>query len=186
MGFKDLSRFNDALLAKQTWRLLHDKTSLFYRVFKSKFFPNNTIMEAANSSSVSYAWHSIIRGREVIKKGPMWRIGDGQFVDIWKDSWLPRKYSPRVLSPQPEAWMDAKVSALIDEGQKQWRTEVLENMMLGFEAEIIRTIPLCRTTSQMSSHGLIILKDNIRLNPGINFCKESFRMHNLDNLIVQG
>ncbi|KAK9990436.1 hypothetical protein SO802_025421 [Lithocarpus litseifolius] len=62
MGFKDLSKFNDTLLAKQTWRLLHDKTLLFYRVFKAKFFPNCTIMEAANPSLSSYAWRSILRG----------------------------------------------------------------------------------------------------------------------------
>lgn len=69
MGFKDLSMFNDAMLAKQTWRLLHDGQSLFYRVFKPKFFLDCSVMEAKCSSSASYAWKSIIRGREVIRKG---------------------------------------------------------------------------------------------------------------------
>ena len=64
---------------------------------------------------------------------------------MWADRWLPRKYSPRVLSARPDELTDSKVCSLIDGDQKQWKTEVLENMLLGFEAEIIRTIPLCCT-----------------------------------------
>jgi len=37
MGFKGLTLFNDALLAKQTWRLLHDTDSLFYRCLRQNF-----------------------------------------------------------------------------------------------------------------------------------------------------
>ena len=44
MDFIDLALFNDSLLAKQAWHLLHNKDSLFYRVFKSKFFPHCSIL----------------------------------------------------------------------------------------------------------------------------------------------
>ena len=109
MGFKDLSRFNDALLAKQTWRLLHDKSSLFYRVFKARFFPTCSIMEATCPSSASYAWKSIIKGRDVIKRGVIWRIGDGRSIHIWGDRWLPQKNLALVLSPRLDGWAEAKV-----------------------------------------------------------------------------
>ena len=114
LGFKDLSHFNDALLTKQTWCLLHDKTSLFYRVFKAKFFPNCSVMEATTPSSAFYAWKSIIRGREVIRRGAIWRIGDGKSVDIWGDRWLPLKHLPKILSPR-NMGCEAKVCSLIDQ-----------------------------------------------------------------------
>ena len=37
MGFKDLVKFNEAMLAKQVWRLLTNHSSLFYRVFQVQF-----------------------------------------------------------------------------------------------------------------------------------------------------
>ena len=82
MGFKELSLFNDALLAKQMWRLLHNINSLFYKVFKSKFFPNCSIMEAKEGYRGSYAWRSILKGREAIRRGVKWRVGNGKSIKL--------------------------------------------------------------------------------------------------------
>ena len=98
MGFKDLDLFNDALLAKQAWRLFHNKESLFHRFFKSNFFPNCTIMEASESCSCSYAWRSILKGRDVLLKGVRWRVGSGDSISVWNDAWLPLTDHPRIQS----------------------------------------------------------------------------------------
>ena len=62
VGSLDLALHNDSLLAKQAWRLLEDQNSLFYKVFKPRFFPNCSIMEAPDSSRGSYTWKSILQG----------------------------------------------------------------------------------------------------------------------------
>ena len=95
MGFRDLTMFNDSLLAKQAWRLLQNKTSLFYKVFKACFFPNSSIMEAADSRLGSYAWKSILRGRDIIQMEAIWRIGSGEKINMWQQRWLPRKHPLR-------------------------------------------------------------------------------------------
>ena len=69
MGFRELSRFNDSLLAKQVWHVKNNEDSLFHRVFKAKKFPNCSIMEANSSSKRSYAWKSIAQARQVIGFG---------------------------------------------------------------------------------------------------------------------
>ena len=50
------------------------------------FFPNGTILDAKEAPSASYAWKSILKGREVIKKGSLWMVGDRKQIRIWGDN----------------------------------------------------------------------------------------------------
>ncbi|XP_020889488.1 uncharacterized protein LOC110230528 isoform X2 [Arabidopsis lyrata subsp. lyrata] len=62
MGFRDLSHFNTALLAKQSWRMLKEPHSLLSRVLKAKYFYKTSLMEAAVGHRPSHAWRSIMQG----------------------------------------------------------------------------------------------------------------------------
>ena len=48
------------LLAKEVWRLIHQKDMLLYKVFSAKFFPNWSIFDAPIHVKCSYAWRSIL------------------------------------------------------------------------------------------------------------------------------
>ena len=98
MGFKDLVKFNEAMLAKQVWRLLTDHSSLYYRVFKAKYFPNGSVFEAKVALG-SYAWRSILKARGLIQRGMLWRVGDGRNINIYADRWLPNEGSAKIISP---------------------------------------------------------------------------------------
>ena len=67
LGFKELKKFNNAMLAKQVWRLADNQSSLFHSFFKEKFFPNGSIFYAKEGNG-SFAWKSILNGRDVVRK----------------------------------------------------------------------------------------------------------------------
>ena len=113
MGFKDFERFNKAMLAKQVWRLLTDHTSLFYRVFSSKFFPNGSILDAKPSSG-SYAGQSIVKAIPLVKFGMLWRVGDGKKIKIFGERWLPGEEPAKVVSPSSSSTIDWTVNLLMD------------------------------------------------------------------------
>ena len=60
MGFRDLRNFNLAMLAKQGWRLLHEKESLVFRCFKAKYFPRGNFLEATYVPNNSFVWNSLL------------------------------------------------------------------------------------------------------------------------------
>ena len=100
MGFRNLRAFNQAMLAKQVWRILSNPTSLVTRVLKSKYFPMSDVLNAKLGSLPSYSWRSIHSSLEVIKNGSQWRVGNGKLIHIWDDRWLPTHPLTRLFLPQ--------------------------------------------------------------------------------------
>ena len=99
MGFRDFQKFNIAMLAKQVWRLLHQKETLLYKVFNAKYFLNGNILEAPIHPKCSYVW-SILQAHDVINKGAIWRVGNGELIDVWKHRWLPNLACNKIVSPR--------------------------------------------------------------------------------------
>ena len=146
MGFKDLTTFNEAMLAKLAWQLLSDENSLFHKVFKARFFPRRSILEAKDSPSASYAWRSIPIGRNVIAKGALWRVGNGKQIKIWSDNWLPTRHNARITTLVIFGQEHSCVEVLIDPVQRKWRDEVVDHVFERAEVKVIKSIPLSSTS----------------------------------------
>jgi hypothetical protein len=142
IGLRDLGIFNEALLAKQVWRLLHNPSSLFSKVFKAKYFPHCSILEAQQSSKGSYAWKSIMSARDLIAKGSVWRVGTGSHIRIWRDKWLPGPHTHCIVSPPPPSISISHVQHLIDSELRSWKADLVKRIFLPHEASIILGIPL--------------------------------------------
>ena len=113
LGFKNLCKFNEAMLAKQVWRFIHDRESLFYRVFKAKYFPNCSIFEA-KSTSRSFAWKSILWSRNLISRRARWRVGDGETISVFHDAWLVNTTDGKIATHKSVLLLDTTISSLIN------------------------------------------------------------------------
>lgn len=139
MGFRDPEAFNQALLAKQAWRLLLVPSSLCARVLQARHYKDGSILNATCPAGGSYTFRSIIHGRDLLRAGLVWRIGDGLQVNIHHDQWIPRK---GCLTPLGADFIPGvtKVGHLLDQSGARWDGQKLEAMFSGDDARDIKQI----------------------------------------------
>ncbi|XP_071683392.1 uncharacterized protein [Lolium perenne] len=140
MGFKDLHLFNQALLAKQAWRLIAFPDSLCAKLLKAKYYPNGELMDTAFIQNPSPGWQGIMHGLELLKKGAIWRIGNGAKVRIWRDNWVPRgnmKISANVNNSRLR-----RVSQLINNHDHTWKEDVIRDIFMPHDADAVLRIRL--------------------------------------------
>uniref|UniRef100_A0A803PW73 Reverse transcriptase n=1 Tax=Cannabis sativa TaxID=3483 RepID=A0A803PW73_CANSA len=141
MGFRNLRDFNLSLLGKQGWRLLTRPQSLAARLFKARYYPNGTFLNAQLGSNPSFVWRSILESQSLIRQGTRWCVGDGSRIPILDEPWLPHEENPKVMSSHP-ALENATVNALMKTGELVWDDEILADIFEDREQELIQTIPL--------------------------------------------
>jgi hypothetical protein len=91
IGFRDMRLFNQALLARQAWHLLQFPETLCAKVLKAKYYRNGFLLDTVFSGNGSSTWHAIEYGLELLKKGAIWRVGNGAKIKVWRDPWIPRE-----------------------------------------------------------------------------------------------
>jgi len=143
LGFREMEAFNDALLAKQFWRLAKSENTLVASLLKAWYFPNCSIFEAELGSHPSFTWRSILSAGTLVEKGSRWLVGDGDTLDIWHSRWLPRSVTFAPYTPKPLDGSISKVSDLIDYEQGGWKEGLIRELFLQGDAETILDIPLC-------------------------------------------
>ncbi|XP_057441354.1 uncharacterized protein LOC130733241 [Lotus japonicus] len=88
MGFKDLQIMNQALLARQAWRILHEPNAFWVQVMKGIYFPNEDFSTVRKKRQASWGWASVIHGRDLLIKQGQWAIGDGTRIDLRNHRWV--------------------------------------------------------------------------------------------------
>ncbi|XP_074326531.1 putative mitochondrial protein AtMg00310 [Apium graveolens] len=139
LGFRKFSQYNQALLAKQAWRILRNPNSLISQVLQAKYFTNSGFLDSKEGSYPSLTWRGICWGKELLKKGLRKRIGNGQDTNAFNDPWLPR---PPSFLPITKCVNDnLKVSELIQQ-PGMWNNGLIQQIYLSPDAQLISTIPL--------------------------------------------
>jgi hypothetical protein len=145
--FRDLQFFNQALLAKQGWRILASLDTLLHKVLKCKYFPNCSFIEATIPSHSSYTWWSIAQSRDIIRRDSRWCIGDGTRVKIWPDRWIRGTTNGLVIMAPSHLPPDANVATLIDHDSHYWKDNLIDFLFMPSEAALIKSIPLPSSAS---------------------------------------
>ena len=142
MGFKDLSCFNQALVAKQSWRIIQFSNSLLAKDLQARYYKHSDFLKAMLGYKPSFIWRSILWGRQVMHIGLRWRIGNGENVQIYNTNWIPRPVTFKILS-QPTLLEGTMVSCLINKEHK-WNENMIRQHFMPEDIERIMQIPLPR------------------------------------------
>ncbi|CAN1128020.1 hypothetical protein LINPERHAP2_LOCUS4369, partial [Linum perenne] len=81
--------FNQALLAKQCWRILQQPVLLLSRVLRAKYFDGQTILNAREGSRPSPGFQGLLHGLHLPKQGLRWQVGSGFLLHPLQVNWIP-------------------------------------------------------------------------------------------------
>jgi len=142
MGFKDLSVFNFAMLGKQGWKFVAEADSLVTRIFKARYFPNDTFLTAKIGHNPSYVWRSIMGARFIVRGGAKWSIGSGASIPILNEPWLTNGECIRSDIPGAHFVSNLNINSLMNLHDKSWHEHAVRQVFSVDIAEKILHTPL--------------------------------------------
>ena len=147
LGFRDLEIFNQALLSKQVWRIMQNPNCLMTRILKARYFSDGDILKTKLKRKASYAWKSILYGRDLLTKGMRYIVGDGSQVDMWTDPWIP-DHPPRPPRAVGEVQLGEQIKDYLVPNTKQWNEQMLRQFVIEEDVQKIMALKISPLAQQ--------------------------------------
>ncbi|CAN1336304.1 Uncharacterized mitochondrial protein AtMg00310 [Linum perenne] len=138
LGFREFGSFNNALLARQGWRLINQPTACWASILKSLYFPSGNFLSASKGRRPSWIWAGLVDGRSTLKLGCLRIIGNGSDSSLTEDPWIPDLPSFRL---NPHSVSSRPVSDLINV-DRTWDLDAINSICTSEEANAIARIPI--------------------------------------------
>ena len=78
----------------------------------------------------------------IIKRGMRWQVGSRSKIRVWRDKWVPRLSTYKVLTLEKQTSKDAVVCELINRASNEWDIDILSQWFLPEDRDAILGIPL--------------------------------------------
>ncbi|XP_060962217.1 uncharacterized protein LOC115711062 [Cannabis sativa] len=140
LGFRNLRDYNLSLLGKQAWRLLQGADTLVNRVYKARYYPHDSMLNASLGANPSYIWRSIHESQSLILDGAKIRVGVGD-IEVLNLPWLGDDINPFVTSSHP-ALDQSKVRQLMSPNGQCWDVELVSDLFNHRDASVIMNTPI--------------------------------------------
>lgn len=129
LEFKELATFNDALLAKISWRILKNPSCLLARCLLGKYCKEGNFLSIRASKKSSHGWKGILIGRDLLVSNLGWMVGTGTAINVWTEPWLSSVEPLRPIGPALEGLKDLNVVDLMMPNFTEWDVQKIEQAL---------------------------------------------------------
>lgn len=117
-------------------------TSLVGKVFKARYYPNVSFLEAGMGYNPSFIWRSIHSSQPLLKVGCRIRIGLGLQTNVWRDPWIDDEINSYVETDTVQGLENLTVAALKCTNYNEWDIDLITDIFSNRDQEIFLSIPL--------------------------------------------